>query len=300
MKHFTSIIPFFFLTLLFLCDAARSRAQTLQEHPIFLRVIMKDESVLIGRRLAMTENELVIEMSSIGKVNLPLSDVVEIREISFAETVSKFSRYNRAANQGIIGTTAFGLNRGEFQFSNFLLGYNQIGVGIFDRVTLYAGVELISIIAGAASGEFFGPGIVLRTHYAFPSKNSLVRFGAGVAAGGILGGGETFVALPYGVMTLGDEDTNFTAGINLAFSGGFGAPALITLAGNKRLSRSVGLITEHWISVTGNDGLITLNMAGVRFYGGRTSWKVALVGAFDQFSFGISPIPLVGVVRFFR
>lgn len=295
-----SIKPILFLIFVLQIIATKIQAQEVQENPVYLRVLMKDESVFIGRRLAMTDTELVLDMSSIGKVNLPLSDVVEIREISFAETVSKFSLYNRAANQGVIGTTAFGLKRGENQYSNFLLGYNQFGFGLSDRLSLYAGIEVISLLAGAASGEFIGPGFTLRGHYAFPSANKQVRFGAGVAVGGFLGLSETLVALPYGVITTGNEDSNFTAGLSLGLSGELGIPALITLAGNHRLSRSVGLITEHWITISGSEGLATLNMAGVRFYGDRISWKVALVGAFDQFSFVVSPIPIAGAVLFFR
>lgn len=297
MKYFA---PFLFMVMGLMGQPLQVSAQTEDASPVYLRVLMKDGSVFVGRRLAMTETELVMEMSSIGKVNLPLSDVSEIREIRLEETISKFSLYNRAANQGILGTTAFGLKRSEKQYSNFLLGFNQLGFGLSDRVSLYTGVEIFSILAGLGAGEFIGPGFFLRSHYAFPSRGSSVKFGTGVALGGFLGIPESYSALPYGVMTAGDEDKNFTAGIATGLISEINNPLLFTMAGNLRLSRSVGLATEHWISITGIDGLNTLNFAGVRFYGERISWKVSLVGVFSDFSFVVSPIPVAGAVLFFK
>lgn len=297
MKYFA---PFLFMVMGLMGQPLQVTAQTEDASPVYLRVLMKDGSVFVGRRLAMTETELVMEMSSIGKVNLPLSDVSEIREIRLEETISKFSLYNRAANQGILGTTAFGLKRGEKQYSNFLLGFNQLGFGLSDRVSLYTGVEIFSILAGLGAGEFIGPGFFFRSHYAFPSRGRSVKFGTGVALGGFLGLPESYSALPYGVMTAGDEDNNFTAGIATGLISEINNPLLFTMAGNLRLSRSVGLATEHWISITGIDGLNTLNFAGVRFYGERISWKVSLVGVFSDFSFVVSPIPVAGAVLFFK
>ncbi len=265
-----------------------------QERPNFLlRVEMKDGSVFIGVRLAMTDDELILDTESLGKINLPLAGIREIRELDAPP--GRFRYGNVAANQNILGPNAFGLRKGQKQYSNFMLGYNQMAFGLSDRFSLYAGIEVFSLLVGIAEGDFIGPGMVLRPHFSFPLKQDKLTFGCGVLAGGIVGTGDgAFGLAPYGSIAVGDKDRNLNVNFGIGIGGGSVSPPFFAVNGNLRLTPGFGLNMENWI-FPGRFETAIANSIGVRIYGERISWNIALLGAGSDFGYTLLPVPLGGL-----
>ena len=141
------------LLMLGLYPGAMAQPGRLALPTTYLRVEFKEGTVLSGCRLAMTETLLTLNVDRRGKLNIPLDEVREIREITRRQAAGKeFWHAHTAANQNQAGFTALGLRKGEVQYHNFMLGFNQVGVGITDRLTITAALELFSPIIDNFNG----------------------------------------------------------------------------------------------------------------------------------------------------
>lgn len=299
-------VAFFALVLL----SHPAGAQPGREAPdgVLLRVEMKSGDVFSGKRLAMTDTEIVIETSALGKLNLPLADVSEIREIQTGELINgRFIPFNEQAHQNLASPTAFAMSKGSVELHNFMLLFNQVGFGINDWFSLHVATELISPIASLVEGEFGGPGWMLRPHFSYPVATDKLTLGGGLAIIGIpFSGKPVDVIAPYAVATLGNRNTHLNVSAGWAFgkkdpSFFFpprpteqGRPLIFTAGGQVRLSRTVALTSENWVW---SDAFSTnvMNTLGVRLFGAHAAWSVALLGVGSNDFYTVSPLPAASV-----
>jgi len=259
----------------------------------YLRVEFKDGAVLSGRRLAMTETLLTLDVDRRGKLNIPLDGIREIREITRKQAAGKeFWHHHATANQNQAGFTAFGLRKGAVQYHNFMLGFNQVGVGITDRLSVFAAIELISPIIDNFDGRTAGPGFMVRTQYTHPFSDQKFHAGGGLLFMGLPYSGKPFdVAAPYLTASFGNNNNNisFSAGWAFGKEGG-GTPLIYSVSGNLRISRVVILTSENWVwgDFWGNT---LLNTLGFRFTGRRAAFTIAAVGSGDRWGYFVAPLP---------
>lgn len=288
------IFPLFVLAFLLSAPQvfAQEKTATAQQDSL-LRVEMKDGTVFIGKRLAMTDTDLILETESMGKLSLPLANIREMRGIRTSPASGgEYWPENPAAHQNLIGPNAFGLRKGQKQYNNFMLGFNQMGFGISDNFSLFAGVEVFTLLAGISEGELFGPGFVVRPHLSFPINPDKFTIGGGLIVTGIVGTGEgLFAVAPYANLTIGNRDRNVNATVGLPIASGGVAAPFFTLNGNLRLTKGFGLLMENWVLP---DGFALLNTTGVRLFGERTAWTISLAFGAADGEFEILPIPVGG------
>ncbi len=289
LDHLLRAAVFFLLGLFWFVPL---KAQQSAGKHSWLRVEMKDGSVFVGRRLAMTDEELILDTEGLGKLNLPLAGVREIREMGALPGRFRFD--NVAANQNILSPNAFGIRKGQKQYSNFMLGYNQLSWGLSERFSLYVGMELFTLLIAATDGEFVGPGILLRPHFSIPVKQDKLTLGMGIAAGGLIASGALGFA-PYGSFALGDRDRNVNVNVGAGIGGDGFSPPFFSVNGNLRLTPKFGLNMENWFFPSRFE-TVFINSFGVRIYGERASWSIALVGAGSEFFYELSPLPLGGLI----
>lgn len=274
---------------------------------VLLRVEMKNGNVFSGKRLAMTDTEIVIETGTLGKLNLPLIEVAEIREMQFGELVNgKFIPFNHQAHQNLASPTAFAMTKGSIELHNFMLAFNQVGFGINDWFSLHIATELISPIASLSDGDFGGPGLMIRPHFSYPIAPDKLTLGGGLAIIGVpFSGKPVDVIAPYAVFTVGNRNTH----LNISAGWAFGKedpsfffppvpqqnhPLIFSAGGQVRLGRTVAITSENWVwdnSFSTN----FMNTLGVRLFGARAAWSIALMAVGDDDFYFVSPLPVASV-----
>lgn len=298
---------FFTISLLFLSQPAVAQPGRDAPEGVLLRIEMQNGDVYTGRRLAMTDEEIIINTATLGKLNLPLALVAEIREMQSGELINgKFVPFNHQAHQNLASPTAFAMSKGSVELHNFMLVFNQIGFGINDWFSLHVATELISPIASLADGEFGGPGLMIRPHFSYPVAPDKLTLGGGLAIIGIpFSGKPVDVIAPYAVATLGNRHTHLNVSAGWAFgkedpsfffppTPQRSKPLIFSTGGQVRLGRSVAIISENWVW---SNAFSTnfINTLGVRLFGATAAWSVSLFGLGDNGFYAVSPLPAASV-----
>src|SRR5262245_42632493 len=159
------------------------------------------------------------------------------------------------ATRLLIGPTARSLGRGQVYIDSFGISLPFVQVGITDRISMGAGAPLLF------------PGITPGQIYWLTPKVQIVNGPRTQASVGILHlkvDGEAS-GIAYGVMTRGSTDSALTLGLGYTYRAGEDAKAgapLVLIGGEKRLSRTVKVITENYLAPTG--GLVNGGLRVIR------------------------------------
>jgi hypothetical protein len=175
------------------------------------------------------------------------------------------SRADPNATRLLLGPTARSLRSGEAYFDLFTLTIPFAQVGLTDRFSVGVGAPVL--IPGVIPGEVF---------FVTP-KLQLYEGGTTALAVGVLhihDGADNRTGIAYGVVTRGTADAAVTAGLGYGYwrsKSSDAATPVVMLGGEKRLSRSVKLITENY-AIRGG-GLMT---GGLRLIRDRVTWDLGL------------------------
>jgi hypothetical protein len=165
----------------------------------------------------------------------------------------------------LLGPTARSLRRGEIYFDLFSLTIPFVQVGLTDRFSIGAGAPVL--IPGVVPGEVF---------FVTP-KLQLFAGGKTAVAVGVLhihDGPGNRTGIAYGIVTRGTPDAALTAGLGYGYWRSKSTNArtpVVLLGGEKRVSPSVKLITENY--VTRGGGLVAV---GLRLIRDRVTWDLGL------------------------
>ena len=272
-----------------------------QDQPQNVEVKMKDGSTVIGELIEDTSEKLVVKSSTMGEMVILKSNILEYRKLRSVKTVGgEYWHENPNPTRNLYGPTGYGLRKGEGYYQNFMIFVNSISYGFTDRFTLGVGFEIVSLLGAFNDvGNTTFPGFSIAPKWSIPIKKDKWNVGVGALALHIPGQEELFSAGGlYGVSTWGSIDNNFSLGLAFGVAeGGFSARPTITIAGNYRVGRRFGLVTENWFVPADGafGGIITF---GGRYIGERVTWDLSILGlggAIDgNGGFVLSPIPLIG------
>ena len=131
------------------------------------------------------------------------------------------------------------LKKGEGYFSDYELFFPGVAYGLTDNFTIGGGVSV------------FPAGVDEQIYYVTPkigmSIGEKVHLGAGVLAGGVIGGDGDFAGIFYGVGTYGTGDASITGGLGYGFAGDdVASEPLGMIGGEKRISKRVALVSENY------------------------------------------------------
>ncbi len=289
------ILCFLFVMVL----AVPSSAQTQDTIPETVEVKMKDGSTIIGVLIVETGDKLVVKTKALGEITILKSNALEIKKLRSTNMVDGvYWHENPNPTRNLYGPTGYSLQKGEGYYQNILIFLNQVSYGFTDQFTIGIGFEIVSILGGLNS---FGdgpniPGFTITPKYSIPIKKDKWNVGLGALALHIPGEDELFSAgILYGVSTWGSRDNNFTLGLGFGIAEGeFTGRPTITLAGNRRVGRRFGIVTENWFIPFGDEYGSLLSFGG-RYIGERITWDFALFGGGGDGEFFVSPVPLIGI-----
>ncbi len=201
----------------------------------------------------------------------------------------RFFRTDPVGTRLFFAPTARTLGGGAFRGDLTVL-YPSVTAGLTDGLDLLA-----TGFVGFGEDAFVAPLIGLKgLVYSSPSTKVALGTSALVAVGD---GGDGFVAVPYGVVTLGDETRAVSFGVGGAFGGSLSSAdveiansAVFGLGGELQLSNGVKLLAESFFGLgEGDSGLLVL--PGVRFFGDRFAFDLLGFVATDFESVaGFAPI----------
>jgi hypothetical protein len=230
-------------------------------------ITTNDGSRNVGRIIVIGSDSIDFR-TDMTTVRIPISGVVSITEVATnARKSGKIWFENPNITRLFFAPTGRMLKKGEGYFSDYYLFFPGFSYGLSDRVTVGGGMSLfpgmnvneqlffVTPKVGLMSSEFVHVALgalVMR----IPSDDGWDEDPKGA---GIL----------YGVATWGSADASITAGAGFGFVGGnLAEKPMIMLGGEKRMTRTLALVTENWIFPGVDNPLISY---GFRFFGERMS-----------------------------
>jgi hypothetical protein len=243
-----------------------------------LSVGMRDGSNFMGRVTSVRSDTAELVTSS-GTVRFSVFDVTQSTMVRASDMVNgEYWFPNPNTTRLLFAPTGRMIKKGEGYFSDYMLFFPGVAVGITDRITMGGGLSI-----------FPGGGFDNQLFYLTPKVGIIAREKLNVAVGvlavkaglgdddddGFDDDGDTF-GIPYVVSTFGGQKASFTTGIGYGYANGKLAdnPAVM-IGGDIRLSRRFGLVSENYVFGDAFDGpMVSL---GARFFGERMAGDFGLV-----------------------
>jgi hypothetical protein len=235
-----------FLTLLFvvalpgICRAQaspelRERLRAM-DSTIVVTVSTIDGSSIVGRVVAANDSSIQVQTSG-GVLTIPFTSIRSVQAASQRATEGWFPNPN--ATRLFFAPTGQMLKKGVGYFSDYELFFPGVAYGLTDNFTIGGGVSV------------FPAGVDDQIYYVTPkigmSIGEKVHIGAGVLAGGVIGGDGDFAGIFYGVGTYGTGDASITGGLGYGFAGDdVASEPVAMIGGEKRISKRVALVTENY------------------------------------------------------
>ncbi len=231
--------------------------------PVLWQVETKDGNVYYGKILEQSQEVMRLETESLGTINIAVGNIKRVREVSMKEVKDgEVWPVNAQASRYFFAPNAHGLRRGEAYYQNVWIFFNQVSVGLTDNFTLGLGTVPLFLFGGAPTPVWITP------KFSVPIREDELSLGGGVLLGTIIGEDVGAFGMAYGVITVGDRNTNLNLGVGYGFIGGeWGDLPLLHIGGMIRLSTKGYLLSENYIISSGGEtvGLISV--------GGRTLWN---------------------------
>jgi hypothetical protein len=265
-----------------------------------LSVGMRDGSTFMGRVTSMRGDTAELVTSS-GTVRFSVFDVTRSNIVRAADMVNgEYWFPNPNTTRLLFAPTGRMIKQGEGYFSDYMLFFPGIAVGVTDRITMGGG---LSIFPGASLDEqlfYLTPkvGIIAREKLHVAVGVLAVKAGLGENDEGFSDDESDTFGIPYVVSTFGGDKSSFTAGIGYGYANGKLAknPALM-FGGDVRLSRRFGLVSENYVFPDAFDGAII--SVGARFFGEKMAGDFGLVKPVGAGGDGFA-LPYLGLVVNFR
>lgn len=251
-------------------------------------LVLRDGSRLYGVTERESDAEIVFRTVAGVLVTVPRAEVVRVSRVRGRMAGGEFRRADPNRTRLFFAPTGRALDRGDVYAGLFSIVMPFVQVGLTDRLSVGGGTPLIFGLFDDWN----------RPYWITPKAQVLARERAQVSVGAFHvfdrsgnGGG-----IAYGVGTFGSDDEAVTLGAGLSYTGFDSGAAVVMAGGERRVHRSVKLLTENylWIGDGDTSGLVS---AGIRSFGERLSADVGVampVGTGDIWVF-----PVVSVVYVF-
>ncbi len=226
---------------------------------------LTDGSNIVGNIIEEDENTILIRTLSNLEIRVPKGNIAERNIIKGQIEEGEFWHGDPNQTRMFFAPTGKALKQGEGYFSVYEIFFPFIAVGVTDWFTLAGGMTLIP---GAESQAFYiAPKFTPVQMPNFDASIGVIFL--------VVPESDDGVGIAYGVATYGTEKATLTLGLGFGFSGGdFADKPIIVIGGEVRVSKSVKLISENWLVLSGDVDLISF---GVRFFGENLAADFGLI-----------------------
>ena len=269
-----------------------------------VHIDLVDGNSIDGQLIERHGDTVVIESSTLGVLNVHIKNIKNIGAVS-AENLKNGQSWfeNIHAPHGYFAPTAFNFRKGEGYYGNIFLFISQVGYGFTDHFSVSGGTEIVSLFFGNDNGGRGPQLFYLNPKFSYQVDKS-VTLGAGAL---VLFTSEATAAVPYGIATLGNRNTNLSVGLGVPLLSGSRESPLFILSGQARVLRGVSLMTENYISKNQFSSRASgIGTTGFRFMSKSIAFNIGLMylindSAVDFFDLGggnsssFIPIPFLGL-----
>jgi len=232
------------------------------------------------------KDDKIITLKTVnGEINLIAANVKSIENNDYD---GKFSFANPHDTRYFFGPSGIPIKKGKGYYQNVMVTTNFVNVGLTNNVSIGGGFEFISTVTG-------NPVWFLTPKLGFEvAKN--VHVGGGVIVAGIAA--DDIISLGYGVVTLGNTETNLTVGGGYGFGNGeISTFPTIMISGTHRVSNGLALLSENYIiPIDGNTTYLGIH--GLRLLSKKNAFDIGAIVIPEIFDF-IPALPYVGYARAF-
>jgi hypothetical protein len=261
------------------------------------QITLKDGSVLSGKLISQSENEIVIQSGSLGEMKVQKENIKSMTLVSaINEKNSGVWFENPNASRYLLSSSAIPMEKKTGYYQNTWIFVSSFGYAFTRNLSLTAGFEIFSIMAGSEGPYAF----YLNPKASFKVANNLYLGGTILYANTIrtideFGG----LATVNGSITFGNRNNNITATVGWGSSDGeFSKEPLVTINGMARVSNRIGFVSENWLlpNAGENGGYYGIYSYGIRFLGEKISIDLAFLNNKDIASSIIIGIPWLDFV----
>jgi len=269
--------------LIFISTSLFAQADTVKK---VQQVIIKMNNGDEFKGAIIKKNDKIITLSTVnGEINLIAANVKSIENYDY---IGKFAFANPHDTRYFFGPSGIPIKKGKGYYQNILVTTNFVNVGLTEHISVGGGFEFISTITG-------NPVWFLTPKLGFEvAKN--VHIGGGVIVAGIAA--DDIISLGYGVVTLGNTETNLTIGGGYGFANGdLSTFPTIMISGTHRVSNGLALLSENYIiPIDGNTTYLGIH--GLRLLSKKNAFDIGAIVIPEIFDF-IPALPYVGYARAF-
>ncbi len=286
--------PITLLLFLFYIAFAANAQKNSEVEAIYVIVKMNDGSYILGRQLALTDEAIIIESESIGKLNLQRSEVRSFKVINQPNIIGgKYWATSASDTRNYLFPNAFGPSKGEGYYQNTSIFVHTVNVGINDHLSVSLSFEMISLLFSSFIDG--GPSFILLPKYNIPVRENSWEVGVGGILLGIPDSGNAVDMVGiYGVNTFGNLNQNITIGFGFgSYEGDFSTRPVISLGGNLRIGEKTKLFTDNLLLAEAEGFLFSF---GLEIIGSSVNWDLGVIGfgALDE-SGETGAAPLIGL-----
>lgn len=246
---------------------------------------MKNGDEYKGVFIQKTENTIILRTPN-GDLHLIASNVSSITEDNYK---GRFRFENSHDTRYFFGPSGKSIKRNKGYYQNLMLTSNFINYGVSDNISIGGGFEFISSILGY-------PVWFITPKVSFELSED-VNLAGGIFMAGFASEGTA--TLGYGVLTIGDSESNISFGTGYGFvSGEMSKRPTFMLSGTHRLNNSLALLSENYFISNYEGDYNLISVQGFRILSPKSSFDI---GAFVIPNAGMTvfPIPFVGYARTF-
>lgn len=274
-----------FILLLF----SSSFVQAQNQDSVLIQIETTDGNTFLGHIIVEDDNQIVLKTASLGEISIKKVDIKSKREVKQSQVKEgKLWFANPQSTRYFWAPNSYGLKKGEGNYQNIYVLWNQFSYGITDNFSIGAGIVPLFLFGGEPTPVFITPKISI------PIKKDKINLGGGALLGAVLGDDAGAFGLVYGLSTFGTPDNNISVSFAYGFADGDWADSpLINVSALLRLSSRAYFITEnYYLNIDGDGG-------GVITVGGRWIIKKASLDFMLAMPFGTDSdsfiaIPVVG------
>jgi hypothetical protein len=256
------------------------------------QITLKDGSVLSGKLVSQSDKEIVIQSGTLGEMRVQKENIKSMILVSaINEKASGVWFENPNASRYLLSSSAIPMEKKTGYYQNTWIFVNSFGYAFTKNISLSAGFEIISLLAGGDGPYAY----YLNPKASFKVANNIYLGGTILYANTIRTvDGFSGLATLNGSFTYGNKNNNITATVGWGSSDGeFSSKPLITISGMTRVSKRIGLLSENWLlpNAGDNGGYYGVYSYGIRFLGEKISIDLAFLNNKDIASEIIIGIP---------
>ncbi len=243
---------------------------------------LNDGSMVTGKIISITEDEVVITSGSMGEVTLKKENIKTMIPVSsIDQKVSGIWFPNPNPSRYLLSNSAIPQEKNSGYYQNTWIFLNSFSYAFTNYISVSGGFEIFSLMAGgdAPYAFYINPKVSFKAAENFYAGGSVLYANTirTVTEFGGLGTVNLFA-------TYGNKNNNITGALGWGFAdNNFSSRPLITVSGMARLSKRIALVSENWLvpGIDNDSGYYGIFSYGIRFLGQKTSIDLAFINNKD-------------------